>query len=183
MTIAADPAATDEPAAPDPENLTKRFRGWLIWSVFGAALLYVGYSYWVGIDAVQEALQRHLEALAEQARRDPANQGFDPERNKLDAQDMKRLAEQMRDAAQQDKMDDARDKLAELERMLDDMKNARQERGKPTERQKARADKRQRGERQMSAVQDMVKREGTLLDNAQSRAGQKHEEHQGAVFK
>ena len=128
---------------------------------------------------VQEALQRHLEALAEQARRDPANQAFDPERNKLDAQDMKRLAEQMRDAAQQDKMDDARDKLSELERMLDEMKNARQERGKPTERQKARADKRQRGERQVSAVQDMVKREGTLLDNAQSRAGQQPEAPRG----
>ncbi len=128
---------------------------------------------------VQEALQRHLEALAEQARRDPANQGFDPERNKLDAQDMKRLAEQMRDAAQQDKMDEARDKLAELERMLDEMKNARQERGKPTERQKARAEKRQRGERQMNAVQDMVKREGTLLDNAQSRAGQQPEPPRG----
>ena len=129
---------------------------------------------------VQEALQRHMEALAEQARRDPANQNFDPERqNRLDAQDMKRLAEQMREAAQQDKMDDARDKLAQLERMLEDMKAARQERGKPTERQKARAEKRQRGERQMDAVQDMIKREGTLLDQAQSRAGLQPEPPRG----
>ena len=122
---------------------------------------------------VQEALQRHMEALAEQARRDPARQNFDPERrNRLDAEEMKRLAEQMRDAAQKEKMDEARDKMAELERALEDMKKSRPEKGQQTERQKARAEKRQRGERQMSAVQDMVKREGTLLDNAQQRGGQ-----------
>ncbi len=122
---------------------------------------------------VQEALQRHMEALVDQARRDPANQNFDPERrNRLDAEEMKRLAEQMRDAAQKEKMDEVRDKMAELERAIEDMKKGRPEKGQPTERQKARAEKRQRGERQMSAVQDMVKREGTLLDNAQQRGGQ-----------
>ncbi len=122
---------------------------------------------------VQEALQRHMEALADQARRDPARQTFDPERqNRLDAEEMKRLAEQMRDAASKEKMDEARDKMAELERALEDMKKPRPEKGQQTERQKARAEKRQRGERQMNAVQDMVKREGTLLDNAQQRSGQ-----------
>jgi len=126
---------------------------------------------------MQEALQKHLEALAEQARRDPANQAFNPERqNRLDAQDMQRLAEQMRDAAREDKMDEARDRMTELERMMEEMRTARQERGKPTERQKARAAKRQQGERQMNAVQDMVKREGTLLDQAQQRAGQQPEQ-------
>ncbi len=129
---------------------------------------------------MQEALQKHLEALAEQARRDPANQAFDPERqNRLDAQDMQRLAEQMRDAAREDKMDEARQRMSELERMLEEMRTARQERGKPTERQKARAEKRQRGERQMNAVQDMVKREGSLLDQAQQRAGQQPEPPRG----
>ena len=122
---------------------------------------------------VQEALQRHMEALAEQARRDPANHNFDPERkNRLDAEEMKRLAEQMREAAQKEKMDEARDKMAELERALEDIKKARPEKGQQTERQKARAEKRQRGERQMNVVQDMVRREGTLLDNALQRGGQ-----------
>lgn len=121
---------------------------------------------------LQEALQKHMEALADQARRDPATQEFNPERNRLDAQDMQRLTEQMRDAARQDKMDEARDKMAELEKMLQDMQNARKEQGKQTERQKARAEKRQQGQRQMNAVQDMIKREGALLDNAQTRAGQ-----------
>lgn len=120
---------------------------------------------------LQEALQRHLEALADQARRDPTNPAFNPERNKLDAQDMKRLAEQMREAAREDKMDQARDRMAELERMLEEMRAARPERGKPTERQKARAEKRQRGERQMNAVQDMIRHEGSLLDHAQQRGG------------
>ena len=122
---------------------------------------------------LQEALQRHMEALAEQNRRDPANQTFDPERqNRLDAQDMKRATEEMRDAAREDRMNEARDKMAELDRMMEDMQNARKERGQQTERQKARAEKRQRGERQMNAVQDMIKREGALLDNAQQRGGQ-----------
>lgn len=122
---------------------------------------------------LQEALQRHMEALADQNRRDPANQTFDPERqNRLDAQDMKRTTEQMRDAAREDRMNEARDRMAELDRMMEDMQNARRERGQQTERQKARAEKRQRGERQMSAVQDMIRREGALLDNAQQRGGQ-----------
>ena len=120
---------------------------------------------------LQEALQRHMEALAEQARRDPANQAFDPERqNKLDAEEMKQLAEQMRDATKQEKMEEARNKMAELERAIEDMKKSRPEKGQQTERQKARAEKRQRGERQIDVVQDMIKREGVLLDNAQSRA-------------
>jgi uncharacterized protein (TIGR02302 family) len=122
---------------------------------------------------LQEALQRHMEALADQNRRDPANQNFDPERqNRLDAQDMKRTAEQMRDDAREERMNEARDKMAELDRMMEDMQNPRRERGQQTERQKARAEQRQRGERQMNAVQDMIRREGALLDNAQQRGGQ-----------
>jgi uncharacterized protein (TIGR02302 family) len=121
---------------------------------------------------LQEALRQHLEALAEQARRDPTTQEFDPERDRLDAQDMQRLTEQMREAAREDKMDDARQRMAELERMLQEMQNARREQGRQTERQKARADKRQQGERQMNAVQDMIRREGALLDNAHRRGGQ-----------
>ncbi len=121
---------------------------------------------------VEEALQRHLEALAEQARRDPGSREFDPERNPLDARDMQRLAEQMREAAKEGRMDDARNRMAELEKMLEEMRNARQEYGRQTERQRARIEKRERGQQQMNAVQDMIRHEGGVLDNAQLRAGQ-----------
>ena len=119
---------------------------------------------------VEEALKKHLQALAEQARRDPGTDKFDPDRQRADARELQRLAEQLRDAARDDKMEDARDKLAELDKLLEELEKGRPERGKMTERQRQRAEKRQKGEQQMSAVQDMVKRQGGLLDQAQQRA-------------
>jgi uncharacterized protein (TIGR02302 family) len=120
---------------------------------------------------VQEALQRHLQALAEEAKRNPGEQAFDPDAQRLDTRDLQRLAEEMREAAREGKMDEAREKQAELEKLLSELENARPEQGKMTERQKQRAEKRERGQQQMTALQDMVKREGALLDQAQKRAG------------
>lgn len=117
---------------------------------------------------LQEAIQRHLEALAEQARRENSDLPYDSANPELSSRDLDRMTQEMRDAAKQDRMDEAREKMAELEKLLDQLQAARPERG---EAQKAeRAEKRQRGQQQMSALQDMVKREGGLLDNAQSRA-------------
>jgi uncharacterized protein (TIGR02302 family) len=119
--------------------------------------------------AVEDALQKHLQALAEQARRDPDSQQTDPADRQLDARDMQRLAEQMREAAREGRMDDARQKMAELEKMLEELRNAHPDHNRMTERQRQRAEKRQRGQQQMSALQDMVQREGALLDNAEGR--------------
>jgi uncharacterized protein (TIGR02302 family) len=118
---------------------------------------------------VQEALEKHLQALAEEARRNPDSQQFDPDAHQLDARDMRRLAEQMREAAEAGRMDTARDALAELEKMLDELKNFRPEHGRMTERERERAQQRQRGQQQMNALQDVVQRLGTLLDHAESR--------------
>jgi chromosome condensin MukBEF ATPase and DNA-binding subunit MukB len=82
---------------------------------------------------------------------------------------MERLAEQMREAAQAGDMDAARDKMAELEQMLDELKNVRPEHGRMTEREHQRAQQRQRGQQQMNALQDVVQRLGTLLDRAENR--------------
>ena len=119
---------------------------------------------------LQEALQRHLQALTDQARRDPEANKYNPEDHKLDTKDMKRLAEQMRDAARDGRLDDERQKLAELEKMIEEMKSGRSERGKMTEREKQRAEQREKGQQQMSVLGDMVKREGALLDHSQARA-------------
>lgn len=119
---------------------------------------------------LQDALQHHLQALADQARRDPDANQYNPDDHKLDTRDMKRLAEQMRDAARDGRLDDERQKLAELEKMLEEMKTGRPERGKMTEREKQRAEQRQKGAQQMSVLADVVKREGTLLDRSQARA-------------
>ncbi|CAH2600561.1 conserved protein of unknown function [Rhodovastum atsumiense] len=119
------------------------------------------------MQAVEEALQRNLQALAEQARRNPDSEAFDPNAHRLDTRDMQRLAEQMRDAAREGRMDEARQKLAELEKMLEEMKNFRP--GRMTERERERAEKRQKGQQQMNTLQDIVQRLGTLLDHVHER--------------
>lgn len=123
------------------------------------------------IRALEEALQKRLQALTEQARRDPESDAYNPDAHPMDQRDMQRLAEEMKDANKKDQTDLAREKLAELEKMMEPLKEGRPERGKMTERERQRAEKRQRGQQQMTALQDIIKREGTILDSAQARAG------------
>jgi hypothetical protein len=56
--------------------------------------------------------------------------------------------------------------VAELERMLDKLRNARAEHGRDGERTEG---QRRRGRQQMGAVQDMIGRQGGLLDHSQGR--------------
>jgi hypothetical protein len=65
-------------------------------------------------------------------------------------------------------MADAQQQMAELERMLDQLRNARV---KGSDGKQANG-KRQRGKNQQSVVQDLIAREGSLLDHSQQRAGQ-----------
>lgn len=119
---------------------------------------------------VQEALRRHLEALAERARRDPDSNTYDPREHELDVRDMQRLAEAMRDAARQDHPDAARDRFAELDRMIEEMRTPRTEPGQMSRTERQRAQQRQKGKGDVSVLQDIIQREGHLLDTAQSRA-------------
>ncbi len=121
------------------------------------------------IEALQQAIQQHLQALAEQMKRDPDARLADPDAQKMNAEDAQKLAEQMRKAVEQGRMQDAQQQMAELEKMLDALQHAR-----PMHRDaqaRERAQKRQRGRQQLNAVQDMVQREGGLLDEAQGREG------------
>lgn len=118
------------------------------------------------IQALERALRQHMEALAEQARRDPDAQTSDSDAQRPNAQDLQKLTEEMRDAERAGDADTAREKMAELEKMLDALQAARPSKGKQDHQ---RAEKRQRGEQQMGALQDMVQREGGILDHAQGR--------------
>ena len=116
----------------------------------------------------ERAIQRHMEALLDELRRNHDEMPYDPRSQQLDSRDLDRLADQARDAARQGKMDEARQRMAELDKMLDQLRNARAEHGQNRQRN---AEQRQRGRQQMSAVQDMIGRQGGLLDHAQGRSG------------
>jgi len=115
---------------------------------------------------LQEAIDRHMQAMMEEAERNHEALPFDPQAERLSDQDLDRLAEEARQALREGRLDEAREKMAELERQLDRLKQARADRGQGNSQQ------RQRGHQQMGAVQDMVGREGGLLDHAQGRDDQ-----------
>jgi uncharacterized protein (TIGR02302 family) len=118
---------------------------------------------------LEEAIERHLQALAEDARRNNSEMPYDPNAQHLTNRDLDKLADQAREAAREGRMQDAQQRMAELERMLDKLRNARAEHGREGERTEA---QRRRGRQQMGAVQDMIGRQGGLLDHSQSRADQ-----------
>jgi uncharacterized protein (TIGR02302 family) len=118
------------------------------------------------LNELRDAIDRHLQAMMEEAERNHEALPFDPNAEHLTSQDLDRLAEEARQAAREGRMDEAREKMAELERQLDRLKQARADKGQGNSQQ------RQKARRQMGAVQDMVGREGGLLDHADSRAEQ-----------
>ena len=111
------------------------------------------------IEALREAIARELQALAELPR-----EQADPNRQTINPRDLNRSADQLKDAVREGRMDDARQEMAELERQLEMLQNARP--GDPEN-----AAKREAGRQQMDVVQDILKREGTVLDNTTARGG------------
>ncbi|MBN9508925.1 MAG: DUF4175 family protein [Alphaproteobacteria bacterium] len=122
------------------------------------------------LQALEQAIAKHLQALTEQLRRDPDAQMADPNSAQIDPQEAQRLAEEMRQAIEQGRMEDAQKRMAELEKMLDQLQKARPMHRSAQARE--RAQKQARGRQQMNALQDMVQREGGLLDRAQARDSQ-----------
>jgi uncharacterized protein (TIGR02302 family) len=129
------------------------------------------------MEELRAAIQRHIEALAEQARREGTEMPLDPNQPQMNARDLDRLAQAMQQAAKDGRMNDAKQQMAELEKLLEQLQNARPEHGE--QREQRNAERRQKGQQQMDAVQDMVKREGGLLDRSQSRAEANPPRHPG----
>ena len=121
------------------------------------------------IQELREAIQRHMEALTEQARREGTEIPLDPSSPALSQRDLDRMAQEMQQAAKEGRTEDAQKKMAELERLLDQLQNARPESSE--EREQRNAERRERGKQQMGAVQDMIQREGGMMDRAGSRPG------------
>lgn len=129
------------------------------------------------VQELRDAIQKHMEALAEQAKRDGTEMPFDPKLPQMNARDLDRLAQQLQQSLKEGRMDDARQQMAELEKLLEALQNARPETGE--QRDKQRAERRQRGKEQMDAVQDMVQREGQLLDRSEKRSADQSSPQRG----
>ena len=121
---------------------------------------------------LQEAIDRHMQAMMEEAERNHEALPFDPEAEHLSDKDLDRLAEEARKDLREGRTDDAKEKMAELERLLDRLKQARADKGSGNSQQ------RQKAKRQMGAVQDMVGREGGLLDHTEARNEQANQPRQ-----
>ena len=117
---------------------------------------------------LEQAIEQHMQALMEEAQRNNSEMPFDPDQEHLSNKDLDRMADQAREAAREGRMEDAQQKMAELERMLDRLRNARAEHGRDGQRNEA---QRRRGRQQMGVVQDMIARQGGLLDHDQGRIG------------
>ena len=119
------------------------------------------------IQELRDAIRQHLEALVEKLQRENAEaMPFDPQNRLMDQRELNRRTERMQDAAREGRTEDARRELAELEEMLRALEEGRVARGENPQRQQ----QRQRGQQQMGVVQDMVRRQGDMLDRSHQRA-------------
>ncbi len=119
------------------------------------------------LDALRQALDKRLADIARQAMEKGAIQKFDPNSQHLSSPAMDRLIHQLQKALEEGRMADARDRMAELERMMDQLNNAHIMTQEEARQQQEQA---KRGRQQMGAAQDLVQRESKLLDHAQARA-------------
>ncbi|MBV1795797.1 TIGR02302 family protein [Siccirubricoccus sp. G192] len=119
------------------------------------------------IAELRDAIRQHLEALAERLQRENAEAlPFDPQSRLLDQREMDRRTRRMQEAAREGRTEDARRELAELEEMLRALEEGRSARAESPQRQQ----QRQRGQQQMGVAQDMVRRQGEMLDRSHQRA-------------
>jgi uncharacterized protein (TIGR02302 family) len=130
------------------------------------------------VQELREAIRQHLQALAEQLQRENGEtMPQDPQARMMDPRELDRRTQEMQEAAREGRTQDMQQELAELEKMLDALQNgqmARREGGNNSRQQQ----QQQRGQQQMGAIQDMVRREGEMLDRTHQREQSEAEEGQ-----
>ncbi len=114
---------------------------------------------------LQQALQNHLQALRREAQGDPQK----PPPPEALARQAQKALQDMQDATDAGRQEQAEQDQAALDQALDAMEQQRRD-ANATPRQKQRAEGRERGRKQMGVLQDLVRREGGLVDHAQARA-------------
>lgn len=122
------------------------------------------------MNELQAALDKFMRAMAEQLRNQPQNQQampFDPRMRFLQSTDLRRMMEQIRRLMRSGARQAAREMLAQLQNMLENLRSGRMFSGDPRS---------QRGNQALNRLQDLIRRQNELLDRtfrqSQSRAGQ-----------
>ncbi len=118
------------------------------------------------IQALSAAIARRMQALAEQARRDHSGLPPMPDARMLSGDDLSRMMQQMRDDAAHGRAGDAMQRLAQMQSMLDRMRAATPQDLQSAQQQ---AEAQRQVREQMAGLQDLVRRQSTLLDRTQSR--------------
>ena len=120
------------------------------------------------IQALSAAIARRMQTLAEQARRDHSVLPPMPDARMLSGGELSRMMQQMRDDAAHGRAGEAMQRLAQMQSMLDRMRAATPQDLQSAQQQ---AEAQRQVHEQMSGLQDLVRRQSTLLDRTQSREG------------
>lgn len=123
------------------------------------------------ITALEQAIQRQIEALAKTLPRNAATVPDTSAAERYDQQAFERMTEAIRQAIAAGDMATARAEMAQLQQLLQALQNAHPLSAEDV----ARARQWQKGAQAMGALGDVVRREGELFNRAQDRLG-----HQGA---
>jgi uncharacterized protein (TIGR02302 family) len=118
------------------------------------------------LQELQQAIDKHIEALMKELLEH--NDILQPDQRSLQLsnRDLDRMAEQAEQAAREGRMDEAQQQMEQLEKLLDRLRSAH-----AVSKDKQSNSRRQRGQNQTNAVQEMIAREGGLMDHAQQRGG------------
>jgi uncharacterized protein (TIGR02302 family) len=125
------------------------------------------------MDRLEEAMQKYLQALAEQAKRLAKQNGepqpFDQEAQMLTSQDLQKMLDRARDLARMGAKDAAREMLRQLQEMLENLQSGRMQ---------AMSREMQQGQRDMRELGELMDRQQSLLDRT-FRQGQQQGQQQG----
>ncbi|MGH7118996.1 MAG: DUF4175 family protein, partial [Acetobacteraceae bacterium] len=127
------------------------------------------------IRALEEAIRNQIAALAKTLAAKGMKLPDESAAQRYDQQAFERMAEAMRQAIAQGDLETARAQMAELQRLLQALENARPLNAGDV----ARAKQWQQGEQAMAALGDVVRREAGLLDRAERRLAERQSGHPG----
>jgi uncharacterized protein (TIGR02302 family) len=129
------------------------------------------------MDAVQKALQKFMSSLMRELRERGQLPPTDPNAQTTDMKDLQRMLDQMRELMRQGSRDAAKQLMAELQRMLQNLRGAMARRGKQNEQSR-------RAQQTMRELRGIIRRQQKLLDetfrrtrpSGQDRPGEKRSE-------